>query len=159
MLHGFLPFSPMSLTEVCSFWYGNFETFLHFAQVSGQSCPWPLKLMMSEAVEWMWICTGGYGWLRAKWVNSACCHKVSYLHVESHCLCISRGFVILFGDSCKVEKNLIICKLYLIYILTGSSLKYAYCWCCHLLGTLSKSLLQPLLRRSWMRIPGESTSP
>ena len=39
MLHGFLPFSPLSLTEVCSFWYGNFETFLHFAQVSGQSCP------------------------------------------------------------------------------------------------------------------------
>ena len=60
--------------------------------------------MMSEAVEWMWICTGGYGWLRGKWVNSACCHKVSYLHVESHCLCVSRGFVILFGDSCKVEK-------------------------------------------------------
>ena len=60
--------------------------------------------MMSEAVEGMWICTGGYGWLAGEWVNSACCHKVSYLHVESHCLCISRGFVILFGDSCKVEK-------------------------------------------------------
>ena len=60
--------------------------------------------MMSEAVEGMWICMGGYGWLAGEWVNSACCHKVSYLHVESHCLCISRGFVILFGDSCKVEK-------------------------------------------------------
>ena len=22
MLHGFLPFSPVSLTELCSFWYG-----------------------------------------------------------------------------------------------------------------------------------------
>ena len=59
MLHGFLPFSPMSLTEVCSFWYGNFETFLHFAQVSGQSCPSPLKLMMSQAVEGTWFCMGG----------------------------------------------------------------------------------------------------
>ena len=28
-----------------------------------------------------------------------------------------------------------------------------------LLGTLSKSLRRPLLRRSWMRSPGESTSP
>ena len=27
------------------------------------------------------------------------------------------------------------------------------------LGTLSKSLRRPLLRRSWMRSPGESTSP
>ena len=83
-----------------------FERSLRSAQVSGQSCPWPLRLMMLEAVEGMWIRTGGYGRLRAEWVNSACCYKVSYLHVESHCLCISRGFVILFRESCKVEKKI-----------------------------------------------------
>ena len=33
--------------------------------------------MMSEVVEWMWICTGGYGWLRAKWVNSAVVTKLA----------------------------------------------------------------------------------
>ena len=48
MLHGFLSFSPV-LTELCSFWYGLKD--LHFAQVSGQSCPLPLKLMTSQVVE------------------------------------------------------------------------------------------------------------
>ena len=36
-----------------------FERSFHSAQVSGQSCPWPLKLMMSQAVEGTCICTGG----------------------------------------------------------------------------------------------------
>ena len=27
MLHGFLPFSPVSLTELCSFWYGLKDPF------------------------------------------------------------------------------------------------------------------------------------
>ena len=27
MLHGVLPFSPMSLTELCSFWYGLKDFF------------------------------------------------------------------------------------------------------------------------------------
>ena len=27
MLHGFLPFSPVSLTELCSFWYGLKDVF------------------------------------------------------------------------------------------------------------------------------------
>ena len=27
MLHGFLPFSPVSLTESCSFWYGLNDLF------------------------------------------------------------------------------------------------------------------------------------
>ena len=27
MLHGFLPFSPVSLTELCSFWYGLKDHF------------------------------------------------------------------------------------------------------------------------------------
>ena len=42
-----------------------FERSLYSAQVSRQSCPWPLKLMTSQVVEWMWICTGGYGRLGA----------------------------------------------------------------------------------------------
>ena len=46
-----------------------FERSLHSTQVSRQSCPWPLKLLMPQAVERTWICTGGYGWLRAKRVN------------------------------------------------------------------------------------------
>ena len=46
-----------------------FERSLHSAQVSGQSWPWPLKLMMSQGVNRMWICTGGYGCLRGEWVK------------------------------------------------------------------------------------------
>ena len=38
-----------------------FETSLHPPQVSRQSRPWPLKLMMSQAVEGIWICSGGSG--------------------------------------------------------------------------------------------------
>ena len=47
-----------------------FERSLHSAQVSGQSWPWPLKLMMSRGVERMWIRMGGYGRFRGEWVNS-----------------------------------------------------------------------------------------
>ena len=45
-----------------------FERSLHSAQVSGQSCPWPLKLMTSHGVEGTWIPTGGSGRLRGAWV-------------------------------------------------------------------------------------------
>ena len=38
-----------------------FERFLHSAQVSGRSCPWPLKLVTSQRVERTWIRTGGSG--------------------------------------------------------------------------------------------------
>ena len=41
-----------------------FERSLHSAQVSGQSCPWPLKLMTSQAVERTWIRTGSLRSLR-----------------------------------------------------------------------------------------------
>ena len=62
MLDGFCPFSPVFLTdrELCSFWYG-FERSFHSAQVSGQSCPRPLKLMTSQVEERMWIRTGSSG--------------------------------------------------------------------------------------------------
>ena len=46
-----------------------FERSLHSAQVSGQSWPWPLKLMMSQGVNRMWIRTGGYGCLRGECVK------------------------------------------------------------------------------------------
>ena len=46
-----------------------FERSLHSAQVSGQSCLWPLKLMMTERVGKTWIRTGGYGRFRGEWVN------------------------------------------------------------------------------------------
>ena len=38
-----------------------FETSLHPPKVSRQSRPWPLKLMMSQEVEGIWICSGGSG--------------------------------------------------------------------------------------------------
>ena len=38
-----------------------FETSLHPPQLSRQSRPWPLKLMISQAVEGIWICSGGSG--------------------------------------------------------------------------------------------------
>ena len=59
---------PVSLTELCLFWFGWKDVF-RSTQVSGQSCPWPLKLMTSQAVEAMWICMGSYGWLRGRWVK------------------------------------------------------------------------------------------
>ena len=46
-----------------------FERSLHSAQVSKESCAWPLKLMTSQRVERTWIRTGGYGRFRGKWVN------------------------------------------------------------------------------------------
>ena len=42
----------------------EFERSLHSAQVGGQSCPWPLKLMTLKVVESTWTCmavTGGSG--------------------------------------------------------------------------------------------------
>ena len=45
------------------------ERSLHSAQVSEESCPWPLKLMTSQWVERTWIRTGGYGRFRGEWVN------------------------------------------------------------------------------------------
>ena len=46
------------------------DLFTLHNQVSGQSCPWLLKLMTPQAVEGLWIRTGGYGWLRGEWVNT-----------------------------------------------------------------------------------------
>ena len=46
-----------------------FERSLHSAQVSEESCPWPLKLMTSQRVERTWIRTGGYGRFRGEWVK------------------------------------------------------------------------------------------
>ena len=46
-----------------------FERSLHSAQVSGQSCPWPLKLMTSQRVQRTWICRGGYRQFRGEWVK------------------------------------------------------------------------------------------
>ena len=54
-LLGFLPFSWASLTELCSFWYGLKDFFLL------HKLDEMLKLIMSQAVEGMWICTGSYG--------------------------------------------------------------------------------------------------
>ena len=46
-----------------------FERSLPSAQVSEESCPWPLKLMTSQWVERTWIRMGGFGRFRGEWVN------------------------------------------------------------------------------------------
>ena len=46
------------------------ERSLHPAQVSGQSCPLPLKLRMSQAVEGMWNLQGQLWVIRGKWVKT-----------------------------------------------------------------------------------------
>ena len=58
-----------------------FERSLHSAQVSKESCPWPLKLMTSQWVERTWIRTGGYGRFRGEWVNNYC-HIVMSTNLE-----------------------------------------------------------------------------
>ena len=45
-----------------------FERSLHPAQVSAQSCPWPLKLITTQVVEGTWIRMGGYWRLRSEWL-------------------------------------------------------------------------------------------
>ena len=61
----FLPFSLVSLTESCSFWYGLKDLFtLH--KLADESCLGPLKLMMSQVIKKKWICTGGYGQFRGE---------------------------------------------------------------------------------------------
>ena len=55
----FFPFSLVSLTELCSFWYGLKDLFtLH--KLVYKVCLFPrlLKLMMSQAVEGTGICRG-----------------------------------------------------------------------------------------------------
>ena len=53
-------------------WFGR---SLHSAHISGQSCLWPLKLMMSQAIEGTWIRTGDYVQLRGEWVNYYKCDR------------------------------------------------------------------------------------
>ena len=62
-LIGFLPFSWTFLTELCSFWYGLKDLFLL------HKLDEMLKQITSQAVEGMWIRTGGYGQFRGKWVK------------------------------------------------------------------------------------------
>ena len=55
-----------------------FARSLHSAQVSEESCPWPLKLMTSQRVERTWIRMGGDGRFRGEWV------KRNYLNTIKH---------------------------------------------------------------------------
>ena len=55
----FLPFSPVSLTELCSFWYGLKDVFTLHAL--GDKVALVHRLMTSQAVEGTWIRTGGSG--------------------------------------------------------------------------------------------------
>ena len=55
----FLPFSPVSLTELCSFWYGLKDLFTLHALADKVALVH--RLMTSQAVEGTWIRTGGSG--------------------------------------------------------------------------------------------------
>ena len=55
----FLPFSPVSLTELCSFWYGLKDVFTLHALADKVALVH--RLMTSQAVEGTWIRTGGSG--------------------------------------------------------------------------------------------------
>ena len=72
MLHGFLPFSLVSLTELCSFWYGLKDLFT-------------LHKSADKFVERAWIRTGGHGRFRGEWVNplNPTIH-VQILHTDVH---------------------------------------------------------------------------
>ena len=74
-----------------------FQRSLHFAQVSQESCPWPLKLMTSQRVERTWIRTGSYGRFRGEWVND--CRKFL-----KHYKC-SRYTLLLRTATCKIVEN------------------------------------------------------
>ena len=52
-----------------------FERSLQSAQVSEQSCPWPLKLMTSQGVERTWIHMSGYRRFRGEWVKNSKFYK------------------------------------------------------------------------------------
>ena len=78
ILHGFLPFSLVSLSDWIVLILVWFERSLYSAQVSGQSWPWLLKLMMSWGVERTWIHTGGYRQFRGEWVKGRSWNKMGW---------------------------------------------------------------------------------
>ena len=83
MSHGFLLLSPVSLTELCSFWYGLKDLFtLH--KLAKKVVLDGLKLMTSQRVERNWIRTGGYGRFRFKWVKGK---KIYTDKTQSKLLC------------------------------------------------------------------------
>ena len=88
LLHGFLPCSLVSLTELCSFWYG-LKNLLNVHKLEEWS--WPLKLMMSQAVEGTWICTGGYGRFRGKWVKWCSYRDTTRIQPLTKEVCIKSG--------------------------------------------------------------------
>ena len=82
-------FCLVSILEPCKGWFFAFfsgvldwivlilvwfKRSLHSVHISGQSCPWTLKLMTSQAVEGTRICTGGSG---ANGLNTILYIKVS----------------------------------------------------------------------------------
>ena len=60
-------FSPVSLPESCSFWYGLKDLFTLHKLV--EKVILTVKLMTSLAVEGTWICMGSYWRFRGEWVN------------------------------------------------------------------------------------------
>ena len=64
MSRGFLLLSPVSLTDLCSFWYGLKDLFtLHKLP---KKVSLNVKTVTSQRVERTWIRTGGYGRFRGE---------------------------------------------------------------------------------------------
>ena len=65
ILHGFLPLSPVSLTELCSFWYGSKDLFTLHKLAD--------KLALTfktDDVTRGWKDMDPYGRFRGEWVNN-----------------------------------------------------------------------------------------
>ena len=93
-------------------WFGR---SLHSAHVSGQNCLWPLKLIMSQAIEGTWIRMGGYRQLRGEWVNCYKCDRsqmryqyfVDFWHSNLVFASFSYGFVVLGTPQCPPHEEFI----------------------------------------------------
>ena len=82
MLHGFLWCPWLNCAHSGMVWK---ISSLCTSSVGTQSCPWPLKLMTSQAVEGMWIPMGSYGRLTGKSVKQQVFWRNALLSID---LCI-----------------------------------------------------------------------
>ena len=79
MLHGFLWCPWLNCAHSGMVWK---ISSLCTSSVGTQSCPWPLKLMTSQAVEGMWIPTGSYGRLTGKSVKQQVFGRNALLSID-----------------------------------------------------------------------------
>ena len=79
MLHGFLWCPWLNCAHSGMVWK---ISSLCTSSVGTQSCPWPLKMMTSQAVEGMWIPMGSYGRLTGKSVKQQVFWRNALLSID-----------------------------------------------------------------------------